>query len=408
MNQQEIQVLRDRRQKLLADARTLNETGTTEKPLSAEDDAKVRQMLTDARALGSQIAREEELDREERTTLPDTARVPPGGDHTGEDPTQDQQIRRFLRAAFEGRGPSSLDITGERRDMSTLGLTVGGATVVPDTSMYGQVIEALQFFGGVEAFGASVINTSTGADLPIATEDDTANEGAIVAEEGSHTGGADKAMGQKVLRAYVFSSKVIKFSMQLEEDASFPIVPWLSRNIGTRVGRHENRKFTLGTGVSEPQGVQVGVSVGRQGSTGHATTVDFDELKRAKHSLDIAYRNGARWMFSDATALAIALLKDGNGRYLLQDAVSAGDTVQMLLGHPVVINNHMPDMAASVESILFGQGSAYYIRRVTALRIAVLRELYIENGQVGIIGFMRADGGLIDAGAIKAWQNSAA
>ena len=104
----------------------------------------------------------------------------------------------------------------------------------------------------------------------------------------------------------------------------------------------------------------------------------------------------------------ISLVKDGHGRYLLTDSVKEGDQ-QMLLGHPVVINNDMADMAASAKSILFGQGASYYIRNVSGMRIVVLRELYAENGQVGILGFMRADGGLIDAGQgpLKVWRNSA-
>ena len=406
--------LRDKRDKLIADARAIGERAEREnkRDLTAEEIDQQTKMLTDARGLVQAIKNAEELQREnDETKMPESQRELPK-DVQLRLSAQDKELRTFLRSAAEGRGPSSLTVkamTQEERALNTLSLAAGGASIAPDTSMYGQIVEAMKFFGGVEAFGATVLTTGTGADLPIATDDDTSNTGAIVAEEGAHTGGSDVTMGQKNLKAFLFSSKIIKFSMQLEQDASFPIIPYLSKKIGMRLGRIQNTKFTVGLGIAEPQGIQTIATVGRQFATGNSTGVTFDELKRVKHSVDIAYRTGAKWMFNDATALAISLIKDGHGRYLLQDSVTADDELR-LLGSGVVINNDMPDMAASVKSILYGQGAAYYIRRVLEIRIAVLRELYAENGQIGILGFMRADGGLIDAGQgpVKAGQNSAA
>lgn len=401
------QTLRDKRAKLIADARAIRTRADQEtRDLTAEEIASQTAMVADAGRYAEELRTLEALEREERTTLPDSMREAAPAARAAM-ATTDRELRTFLRTAPSG---TMLTVTmpDEARTMSTLGLAAGGASIAPDTSMYGQIVQAMKFYGGVEAFGATVLNTETGADLPIATDDDTSNTGTIVAEEGSHASGTDVTMGQKILKGFVFSSKIIKFSMPLEQDAGFPLVPYLAGKIGTRLGRIQNTKFTTGLGVNEPQGAVTAATVGRTGATGFSTTVDFDELKRAKHSVDIAYRNGARWMFNDTTALAISLIKDGNGRYLLQDSVREGD-VQMLLGHPVVINNDMVDMAASVKPILFGQGSAYYIRRVRSIQIVVLRELYAANGQVGILGFMRADGGLIDAGQgpVKVWKNSA-
>lgn len=415
----DLKTLREKRAKLIADARAIQDRADTEtRDLTAEDVEKQRKMLDDAKVLAGQIRNAEDLDAEERTTLPETQRTddPEAREQADQ---QENELRSFLRNAVEGRGSSSLvlkptpaDVRAfagrEARGQNTLSGAAGAFSVAPDVSMYGQIVEAMKFFGGIEAFGATVLTTGTGADLPIATDDDTSNTGTIVAEEGSHTGGTDVTMGQKVLKAYVFSSKIIKFSAQLEQDSSFPLVPYLSRKLGTRLGRIRNTKFTTGLGVNEPQGIVTGASVGRQFATGFSTTVDFDELKRVKHSVDPAYRNGARWMFNDTTARIISSIKDGNGRYLLTDSVREGDPM-MLLGHPVVINNDMADMAASAKPIIFGQGGAYYIRNVQEIRIAVLRELYIENLQFGIIAFMRSDGGLIDAGQgpVKVGQNSA-
>ena len=415
------QELREKRTKLIEDARLIRtRADEAKRDQTAEETGQQVAMLADAKRLGDELRALEALEREEQIpSFPETQR-----ERTPEEQEdaarRSKELRDFLLAAVDGGPtvkafpPTAAQIRAlsggdsERRTMNTLGATVGGYAVAPDTSMYGRVIEAMKWFGGVEAFGATVLNTTTGAELPIATDDDTSNTGSIVAEEGSHTGGTDVTMGQRVLRGYLYSSKIIKFSIQLVQDISFDIEGYLGRKIGTRIGRIKNTHFTTGTGANQPWGIVTAASTGRTGATGFSTTVDFDELKRAKHSVGISYRNGARWMFNDNTALSISLVKDGNGRYLLTDSVREGDPM-MLLGHPVVINNDMADMAASAKPIIFGQGSSYYIRNVLGLRIVVLRELYAENGQVGILGFSRCDGGLIDAGQgpVKLWVNSA-
>ena len=134
---------------------------------------------------------------------------------------------------------------------------------------------------------------------------------------------------------------------------------------------------------------------------------------RLIHSVDVAYRGPAcRFMTSDTTALALELLKDGNGQYIwrnsgnfngLNDSPSSS-----LRGYPVVINNDMPVLATSAKHTLFGDFSNYYIRQVRGIQVVRLNELYAENGQVGFLAFMRLDGGLIDAGQgpIKYLQNS--
>lgn len=417
--------LRESRAKLIADARAIVDKADAEKRgLSPEEVESQRKMLDDAKVYVGQIRNAEELETEERAiaaSLPESQRTE---ERTREDREQPEARKAYQRALTNYLRVGFSMLTGddqralqagymqfEDRTQSTLSGAAGGFAIEPDTSFYGRIIEAQKFVGPLLAPAGlcTILNTATGADLPIATDDDTSNKGARVAEEGSHTGGANVTLGQKVLKAYLYSSKIIKVSWQLAQDSSFDFEGYLGRKLGMRLGRIKNEEFTVYTGNNGPQGVQVGSSVGRQGASGKSTSTSFDELKRAKHSVDVAYRGMGKWMFNDTTALEISLLKDGNGRYLLTDSVRENEPT-MLLGHPVVINNDMPDMAASVKSILFGDFSFYYVRNVRGIQVVRLSELYAENGQVGFMAFERADAGLIDAGQgpIKAWQNSAA
>uniref|UniRef100_A0A6M3J9G9 Putative capsid protein n=2 Tax=viral metagenome TaxID=1070528 RepID=A0A6M3J9G9_9ZZZZ len=412
--------LREKRNKLIADARELVgaavNAGTA---LSAEDKEKVENLRTEARDIGELIRQSEELDDESRAVA--EAReyvVPPsqgaGGDQGAEDAKKrDGAFGRFLRfreapedrTMLEGAQPKGFEV----RTMNTITGAAGGFVVAPDQSFYGQIIEAMKFYGGMRTAGCTILNTSTGADLPIPVDDDTSNEGAIVAEEGSHTGGTNVTIGQKILKSYLFSSKIVKASWQLLNDSSFPFEGYLARKLGQRLGRIHNRKFTVGTGASEPKGIAVGLTVGRTCATGSTTTCTADDLIRLEFSVDQAYRNiqTCRYMLNDVTMLMVSLIKDGEGRYLMQPDITQPGQYR-LRGYPIVINSNMVDMAASAVSVLFGDTSFYYIRDVQGMQIVRLNELYAENGQVGFLAFSRNDGGLIDAGQhpVKSLVNS--
>lgn len=411
----DLKALRESREKLIHDARAILDKADSEKRgLSPDEVESQKKMLADARALKDTIAAAEEQEQEEReirASLPESQRRT--NEREERDPKNETEqrnaaVRRFLR--FEETTEDRSLVGTQLRAQNTLAGAAGAFSIAPDTSMYGKVIEALKFYGGIEAAGASVFTTGTGADLPIATDDDTSNTGSIVAEEGSHASGTDVTMGQRVLHAYLYSTKIIKVSWQLLQDASFDFEGYIGRKFGTRLGRIQNTHFTTGTGVGQPQGVVTAASVGRQSATGNSTSVPFDDIIRLIHSVDIAYRQSpaCRFMTNDSTAEALELIKDGNGQYLWRAANEAG-APDTLKGYKVVINNDMADMAASAKHTAFGDFSHYYIRRVSGIAVLRLQELYAANGQVGFMAFLRADGGLVDAGQgpIKLLQNSA-
>ena len=57
-------------------------------------------------------------------------------------------------------------------------------------------------------------------------------------------------------------------------------------------------------------------------------------------------------------------------------------------------------IATGNKSVLFGDMSAFYVRKVGAPSITVLRERFAPD--VGVLGYIRFDGCLSDTGAIKA------
>ena len=387
--------LREKRMKLIADARELVGAAVNRgDALTGDEKEKIAKLRADAAAIGELIAAAEEAEADARSLQAATSAVqapqaPPARE-------ADEAFRRFM-------------IHGEVREQSLTG-SEGGYTVAPDVSFYGRVISAMKLYGGVESAPVTALTTATGADLPIPTDDDTSNVGVLVAEAGSHASGTPITLGQTTLKSYLLSSKIVKVSKQLLQDSAINWEQFLANKFALRLARGKNAYLTTGTGSSQPQGVQYGSTNGRTCGTGYTTTCAPDDLVRLFHSVDPVYRSAAfaRWMFNDAAALIIRLMKDGDGQYLWRPGLEAGQP-DRLLGYPVVINPDMPDMAAGVKSVLFGDFSAYFVRTVAGIEVVRLNELYAANGQVGFMAFLRFDGALVDAGMhpVKAMTNAA-
>ena len=302
-------------------------------------------------------------------------------------------LNREERQAFDGTGQSgrqSIFIPQESRAQTTV--DAAGGYTIPE-GFWPALTEAMLAFGGMRQ-AATVIRTATGNDLPFPTDNDTGNVGEIIAEGVTHND-QDVTFANVVLQAYKYSSKFIKISLELLQDSAFDLPSWAGRKIGERIGRIQNTHFTVGDGSAKPNGAVTASTLGKTAAS--ATAVTYAELLDLKHSVDPAYRSSAVWMMKDSTLLALKKLVDGNSRPLWQAGMAVGqpDTID---GDRYIINQDMPAMTAGLKSILYGNMASYYIRDVTGMTLIRLDERFAELGVVAFLGFMRADGDLINAG----------
>lgn len=296
-----------------------------------------------------------------------------------------------------------------RNTMSTTTPSEGGFTV--PTEIASTVIDALRAYGGIRRV-ADVISTSDGASMSFPTSDGTAEEGEIIGENAAATD-LDVAFGTIPLATYKFSSKVVTVPWELLQDSAVDIEAFINSRIITRLGRITNRLFTVGTGTAQPFGLQVAAAIGVTGATGQATSVTYDSLVDTQHSVDPAYRERGTcgWMFNDTVMRDLRKIKDAQGRPIFVPGYEAGNPggePDRLLNAPITINQHMPNMAANVKSILYGDFKGYVVRDVMDTTMFRFTDsAYSKRGQIGFMAWMRSGGNLIDAGAVRAFRNSA-
>ena len=296
-------------------------------------------------------------------------------------------------------------LTPEQRAMS-VGTDSAGGYTVPE-GFYNQLTEAMKAFGGMRASRATVLTTASGAPIPFTTANDTGNTGAILGEN-TQVAEQDSTFGTVNIGAYMYTSKLVRVSLQLIQDSAFNLEAYLATMLGTRIARITNTHFTTGDDDSKPNGIVTASTAGKPGASGQVATVTYADLVDLQHSVDPSYRTGAEWMFHDSTLKALKKLVDGESRPLWAPGIAVREP-DTILSHPYVINQDMPVMEASAKSILFGDLSKYLIRDVTGAQLLVLRERYADYLQVGFLAFSRHDGDLIDAGTnpVKHYVNAA-
>lgn len=328
----------------------------------------------------------------------------------GVDPGADQieipayNTRQFRALQLECRSVHHKQL--EQRALSANLGSSGGFLI--GSTLISQLEVNMLAFGGVEQV-ADVLVTASGEEIGWPTADDTSNEGEMLGENVATGDDQQPNMGAVKWHAYEFSSKIVRVPVRLLEDAPGSFAAELGSMLGERIGRAKNRKFTTGSGDSQPRGLTVAAPVGK--TTASATAVTADEILTFEHSVDPAYRGnpGVAWMMHDAVLLQLRLLKDGGSRYIWQSNIADGrpDTFS---GKPLVINQHMDSaLAASNKTILFGDMSKYKVRRVGSIVVLRLKERYAEYRQEGFVAFQRADGNLLTAGTapIKCLQQHA-
>lgn len=430
-----LKALYDQRAKLYEDMKALMKKADGEnRELTAEEDSKWNQMDADLEKLSADIEKRERMDRVNSIlSAPRTPATPPNipapvGNIRGQNDDQESAEQReqrkkeeseaffsWVRFGMDGLSPEQRNLLKRNRTFvkpaelppevraQAVGTDSAGGYLVPE-GFSGELEKTLKAYGGVRSVARS-FPTPDGSDIPWPTVDDTSNVGELLGEN-SAAASQDVTFGAVILKAFKYSSKVVLCPIEFLQDSFFDVGALLRDLLAERIGRITNTHFTTGGGVGMPQGVTIGISAGKTGISGQTTSVIYDDIVDMEHSVNSAYRSGARWMFADTTLKALKKIKDTTGRPIWMPGMVAGEP-STINGYPYVINDDVAAMAANAKSILFGNFSKFIVRDVMAITLLRLVERYAEYGQVGFIAFSRHDSRYINTGAVKYYANSA-
>ena len=381
--------LRAKRSKAWEAAKAFAETHTNSNGvLSAEDTQTYERMEQEIIDLGKEIQRrerQEALDAELNmpvnkplTSSPANAEKPKTGRASNE---YKEDFGRHLR----GKKPIH-NVLSESVDAD-------GGYLVPE-EFEKDIVRGIDETNIIRSI-AKVITTANDRKIPIAVGHSVAT---WTAENAAYTE-SNPTFGQKQIDAFKLTD-LVRVSIELLQDAAFDIEGYIIKEFSYAFGVAEEQAFCVGTGVNQPTGIftadggEIGVTAGS------ATAVTIDDVINLVYSLKAPYRKNAKFLMNEATVSLIRKLKDGNGNYLWQPSVQAGQP-DKILGYDVFTTPFAPTIAAGALAIAFGDFSNYWIGDRGGRTVQRLNELYATNGQVGYVATERVDGKVILPEAIK-------
>ena len=393
--------LREKRSKAWEAAKAFLDSHRTEKGiLSAEDDAVYTKMEQEIEDLGKEISRMERLEAldvelNKPVNTPITGKPMPAAGDEKKGRASDEYKRNFWNAMRMTGDPHII------RNALQEGTDSEGGYLVPD-EFERTLVKALEEENIFRKL-AKIIQTSSGdRRIPVVT---THGSAAWLDEEEQLTE-SDEVFGQTSLSAHKLGT-FIKVSDELLNDSVFDLESYISTEFARRIGSKEEEAFFTGDGSGKPTGIFAasgGADVGVTSAAAAALTAD--ELIDLFYSLRSPYRKKAVWVMNDSTVKAIRKLKDGNGQYLWQPALTAG-TPDTILNRPVYTSSYVPAIAAGAKTIAFGDFGYYWIADRQGRSFKRLNELFATTGQVGFMATQRVDGKLILSEAIKVLQQKA-
>ncbi len=398
--------MRQDRHKLLEDCRViLNKADEEKRTLLAEERVSYDKIYADAEKLRQQIADAEQRNDLELEIAEDAFKKIADAEQRGEkkDAKAETSRRQFdttdYRKAFEKyltTGRRSLSNEEDRALQAGSG-TGGGYLYAPDVfvdELIQNVTDATIFRGLARVLPPIAGSDSLGA--PVLTDRMAAST--WTSELATTSGMADStlAFGKRELRPHPLAKEIVVSKVLLRKVASAESI--VRSELSRVVSEALENAYMTGSGDQQPLGIFTasasGISTSRDVSTGNAdTSVTFDGLKAAKYELKQAYWNGASWIMHRDLMEQIAKLKDGDGRYILQDSVVNGDP-DRLLGFPVNLSEYAPSTFTSGKYVasLGNYRECYWIVDSMDMEIVRAEELLVRTNQDLFVVRMASDG----------------
>ena len=285
------------------------------------------------------------------------------------------------------------------------------------TDFYGQLVAHLIETSAILQSGATILNTASGETLQVPKT--TAHSSASIVTEAGTISESDPAFGQVSLGAFKYGT-VIQVSRELLTDAGVDLEGYLSMQAGRALGNAFGAHCITGTGTGQPRGILTDATAGATGPNAATPVGGFGDQSAADegadllitlfHSVIAPYRmsSACRWILNDTTAGSIRKIKTTEGQYIWQPSMVAG-TPDTILGKPVLTDPTMPAIAASAESVVFGDMSQYFVRMAGGIRFERSDEFAFNADLVTFRALMRADAALVDlTGAVKTFTGGTA
>ena len=275
----------------------------------------------------------------------------------------------------------------------------GGGFFVP-TDLADAIVRALRFLPGGVGSLARTLSTASGEtiNIPLNLTHGTA---AWIAESGAYTP-SDETITNGTISAFKAGSKII-VSEELLTDSEFDLSGFISTEFGERIGALAEAAYISGDGSGKPTGILDAASAVTVTSlpAGQVATPTAAAALTAIYTVPAQYRDNMSLLVSDGQWVRFLTMVDSTGRPLWAPSLAAGvpDTIS---GVRVYTHPNLAAPGANAKSMIIGDfNRGYWIRQVNGVFMQRQNELHSDNGQVGFRCYLRLDGKVVLADALR-------
>ena len=285
----------------------------------------------------------------------------------------------------------------------------GAAAALKSVSTTPSLVQSLKAFGA----GLEVVNlftTSDGNTIKFPVQDTTAQEGEMLANEGSTIGVTEESGISDIdFPVQRFTSRFIPISHTLIQDSVIDVVSLAMMHVGRRLGRAISKKIINGTAADGIDGIANFAPAYALSRTAYSVVNDTVGME---HTPDRAYLgSGEQGLGSNLTAgagltrnmgyqgfiVSYSMLKilrtalDGDNRPLWQPSMVAG-APGTILGQPVKVVDELDDYSNSANSTPICFGNFDYVQGRFAKSITVNRltdSVTMQTDHTTLVGIAR-------------------
>lgn len=294
-------------------------------------------------------------------------------DGAGENRASDEraQFAAYIRGVVAGE---------DRAD----GMTFGENGAVIPSTIANEIVKKIKDISPVYN-DATHYNVKGALSIPYVDEEGT-SLAVDYADEFAELEGKKETFASIELKGFL-AGVLAKISKSLVNNSDFDIVGEVTSQIAQAFALWLDHELLIGTTGK----IECASKATKTIQAEAAAVLGFDDIIRLKDSVKSAFQTGAYFVMRDTTLTTIRLLKDGNGRYLVNDDVTV-EGRPTILGKPVYTSDAMPEIGAGTTPIYYlNPNAAIGVKMVEDMEIQVLVEKYATQHVLGVVGWTEVD-----------------
>lgn len=284
----------------------------------------------------------------------------------------------------------------ETKSLSAASDESGGYLVTPHLQQ--RIVSNIQTKSPMRRL-ASVENISSNS-LEIVIEKDDFAAGWVGEETTRDVTDSAKLTKKKIMVHEMYAQP--KATQRLLDDAEINVENWLLERLEDSFLRVENKSFIQGKGQNEPFGILHYSNQIQVVKANDSSKIQIEDLMSLINSIEEKYLANATFLMNRRVLAEVQKIKDGNGRFIMQPAISE-KMPETILGIPVVCSDDMPSMEEKQFVIALGDFKAAY-KIVERPGVAVMRDPYTEKPFVKFYAVKRVGADVVNMNAIKLLQ----